>query len=100
MPPRCWDRRRCGIACSHIWGTRDHQPHRRSTFPHPRDASLGDLPSGPPGGALLWLASGMALISTGEAPDALVSGVAKLQAALLPEGQPLAVDLPTPPPLG
>ena len=52
-----------------------------------------------PAEALLLLASGMALISTGEAPDALVSGVAKLQAALLPDGQPLAVDLPTPPPL-
>ncbi len=52
-----------------------------------------------PAEALLLLAAGMAMISTGEAPDALVSGVAKLQAALLPDGQPLAVDLPAPPPL-
>jgi len=52
-----------------------------------------------PAEGLLMLAAGMAMISTGEAPDALVSGVAKLQAALLPDGQPLAIDLPAPPPL-
>jgi proteasome accessory factor C len=52
-----------------------------------------------PAEALLLLASGMAMISTGDAPDALISGVAKLQAALLPDGEPLVVDLPTPPPL-
>jgi len=52
-----------------------------------------------PAEALLLLASGMAMISAGEAPEALISGVAKLQTALLPEGQPLAVDLPAPPPL-
>jgi proteasome accessory factor C len=52
-----------------------------------------------PAEALLLLASGMAMISTGDAPDALISGVAKLQAALLPDGEPLVVDLPPPPPL-
>ncbi|HSQ37168.1 MAG TPA: WYL domain-containing protein [Acidimicrobiia bacterium] len=52
-----------------------------------------------PAEALLLLASGMAMMSTGEAPEALISGVAKLQAALLPEGEPLAVDLPAPPAL-
>lgn len=47
--------------------------------------------------ALLLLASGMALISAGTAPEALVSAVAKLQAVIVPDGNALAVDLPTPP---
>lgn len=47
--------------------------------------------------ALLLLASGMALISAGTAPEALVSAVAKLQAVIVPDGDTLAVDLPTPP---
>lgn len=37
--------------------------------------------------ALSLLAAGMALMSTGQAPDALASGVAKLQRVLLPEGE-------------
>jgi proteasome accessory factor C len=47
--------------------------------------------------ALLLLASGMALISAGTAPEALVSAVAKLQAVIVPDGDGLAVDLPAPP---
>ena len=47
--------------------------------------------------ALLLLASGMALISAGTAPEALVSAVAKLQAVIVPDGDALAVDLPAPP---
>ncbi len=47
--------------------------------------------------ALGLLASGMAISSTGQAPDALLSGVAKLQQVLLPEGdEALVVDLTEP----
>jgi proteasome accessory factor C len=49
--------------------------------------------------ALLLLASGMAIISAGTAPEALVSAVAKLQAVVAPDGDAFAVDLPSPPPL-
>jgi proteasome accessory factor C len=48
--------------------------------------------------ALLLLASGMAMISAGEAPEALVSAVGKLQAVLTPSGGALAVELPPAPP--
>jgi len=44
--------------------------------------------------ALSLLAAGMALMSTGQAPDALASGVAKLQQVLLPGGEDvLTVEL-------
>jgi proteasome accessory factor C len=52
-----------------------------------------------PAEALMLLASGMAIISTGTAPEALVSAVAKLQAAIVPDGDTVVVDLPAPPPL-
>lgn len=52
-----------------------------------------------PAEALLLLAAGMALVSSGTAPEALASAVAKLQAVLVPAGAALAVDLPPPPPL-
>ena len=47
--------------------------------------------------ALVLLASGMALLSSGAAPDALASAVAKLQAVLVPDDGTLAVDLPAAP---
>lgn len=47
--------------------------------------------------ALLLLASGMAVISAGTAPEALTSAVAKLQAAIVPDADTLAVELPAPP---
>jgi proteasome accessory factor C len=49
--------------------------------------------------ALLLLASGMALLSSGAAPEALASAVAKLQAVLVPDEGILAVDLPAAPEL-
>lgn len=52
-----------------------------------------------PAEALLLLASGMAIISAGTAPEALKSAVAKLQEMIVPEGDRLAIDLPPPPPL-
>lgn len=51
-----------------------------------------------PAEGLLLLGAGMALISTGEAPEALASAVAKLLAVLVPDGDSLAVGLPPPPP--
>ncbi len=50
--------------------------------------------------ALMLLASGMALMSAGIAPDALTSAVAKLQSVLLPdEEHAIAVELPVEPEL-
>lgn len=51
-----------------------------------------------PAEGLSLLAAGMALVSAGEAPEALLSAVAKLQAVLVPGEAPLAVELPPTPP--
>lgn len=51
-----------------------------------------------PAEALLLLAAGLAMLSTGDAPEALVSAVGKLQAVLVPGDASLAVELPPPPP--
>ena len=51
-----------------------------------------------PAEALLLLAAGLAMISAGDAPEALVSAVGKLQAALVPGEPSLAVELPAAPP--
>jgi proteasome accessory factor C len=48
---------------------------------------------------LVLLAAGLALISSGAAPEALRSAVAKLQRVILPDEASLAVDLPAPPEL-
>jgi proteasome accessory factor C len=52
-----------------------------------------------PGEALVLLAAGLALLSSGVAPPALAGAVEKLQAALLPGEGSLAVDLPAEPAL-
>jgi proteasome accessory factor C len=49
--------------------------------------------------ALVLLAGGMVLLSSGAAPEALASAVAKLQAVLMPEPGALAVDPPAEPAL-
>jgi proteasome accessory factor C len=46
---------------------------------------------------LVLLAAGLALLSSGAAPEALRSAVAKLQRVILPDEASLAVDLPAPP---
>ncbi len=52
-----------------------------------------------PAEGLVLLAAGMALLSSGAAPEALASGVAKLQAVVAPDDGALAVDLPEAPDL-
>jgi proteasome accessory factor C len=47
--------------------------------------------------ALMLLAGGMALLSSGVAPPSLESAVAKLQRVLLPEDEAIAVELPSEP---
>ena len=52
-----------------------------------------------PAEALVLLAGGMVLLSSGAAPEALASAVGKLQAVLMPEAGALAVDPPVEPAL-
>jgi proteasome accessory factor C len=51
-----------------------------------------------PAEGLLLLAAGMAMVSAGDAPEALASAVGKLQAVLVPGQASVAVELPPAPP--
>ena len=48
-------------------------------------------------GALILLAGGMAMLSSGTGPPSLATAVAKLQSALLPDEGAIEVDIPTEP---
>jgi proteasome accessory factor C len=51
-----------------------------------------------PAEALLLLAAGLAMVSAGDAPEALMSAVGKLEAVLVPGEASLTVELPPAPP--